>query len=967
MWLGLLGPLQVRYDGKTVPVAAAKQRVVLAALLAQANLVVPVEDLAVTVWDGAPPPAARVTLRNYVKRLRQGLGSEIGGRIQTRDPGYLMEVGDDELDLLRFMKLCEVGGTAVRAGRWKQGQEVLGHGLDLWRGPPLADVPSEMLRSREIPRLDQLRLQAWEWHTDAALNLGRHDDLVGRLRTLVDAHPLRERFHAQLMLSLYRCGRQAEALAAYHDARGKLIDDLGVEPGAELQELQQRILAADPLLWAIPSAPGGAEAGPPMLPSHQSGGPAVTRTGAGGQVRPAAGPPRPRQLPASVRHFAGRAAELRELTSLLRHSAGPAGIVVISAIGGCAGVGKTALAVHWAHQVAKRFPDGQLYVNLRGYDPSLAPMEPSEAISGFLSALDVPRARVPVTLEEQAALFRTLLAGRRMLVVLDNARDGAQVRPLLPGSQESMVVVTSRSALIGLIATEGAKPLVVDLLTEAESAELLAGRLGEQRLSAEPDAARELIWLCGRLPLALSVAAARAAASPQAGLASLVTELSTARRPLDVLDGDDPLASVRTVLSWSYDRLSEPAARMFRLLGVHPGPDITEAAAASLADVPQPKARRALDELCQAQSLTEHAPGRFAFHDLLRAFAAEKAGQCDSAGARRTAVRRILDHYLLTAHRAERLLYPMRDSIILGSSRAGRRPERIGGPVQALAWLEAERRVLLAVAGLAAEAGFDAYAEKIPWLLGVFLERQGHWHDWFAGQQIALTAAERAKDEAGVARSHRGISAHLIVTGSYEDAYGHLAIALEIEQRLGNQHAQAAIHLSFGRALDRQGRYSAALGHSRQAVELYQVVGERSGQAAALNAVGWCYTQLGQHREALASCQEAVAFYRELGDRHGEAATWDSLGYAHYRLGQHGEAATCYQRALEFLSNLGDRHHQAVTLVHLGDAQAALGDRGAASHAWDQALGILTEVGHPDAEQVRAKLDRIRVTARHSD
>ena len=456
----------------------------LAALLFRANQVVPVDELAETLWDGEWPATARVTVRNYVKRLRQALGDVDRSRIVTRADAYLIRVAAGELDLARFEELRGRAGVCARAGRWEEASAALHAALALWRGQPLAGVPSEVLARREWPRLAELRLQAIEDQIEADLQLGRHAELIAGLRQLTEGEPFRERLHELLMLALYRAGRQADALEAYRQARRTLAGELGIEPGPGLRGLHQRILAADPAL------------ADPQLPALSSPSPV------------------PRQLPAGVRHFVGRREEIGLLSALIEETSGAVGTVVISAIGGTAGVGKTALAVHWAHQVVGRFPDGQLYVNLRGFEPSGTPVTPDEAIRAFLAALGVPDERIPAGLEAQAALYRSLLAGKQMLVVADNARNEAQVRPLLPASPGCLVLITSRRQLSGLAVAEGAHAITLDVLGEADARQLLARRLGAGRVAAEPGPAGELIGLCARLPLALAVTAARAAARP---------------------------------------------------------------------------------------------------------------------------------------------------------------------------------------------------------------------------------------------------------------------------------------------------------------------------------------------------------------------------------------------------------------------------------------------------------------------
>ena len=608
----LLGPLVVRSGDGLLPIPHGKQRTLLAALLAHAGEVIPADELAELLWEGSPPLSARVTLQNYVKRLRQALRPGGAARLRTHHPGYVMDASADEVDLLRFDALCGAGHAAARRGDWNRAAAQLRTALSLWRGQPFGGVPSELLALTESPRLEEMRIDALETRIDADLHLGGHGQVIPGLRQLAAAEPLRERPRGLLMLALYRAGRPAEALAEYQDARRTLVRELGLEPGPRLRRLHQQILSADPGLDLPAAAP--APAAPPAGPDPWP--PRMTAPDRGTLV--------PRQLPAAVAHFTGRQAELNALTRQLDRPAGPGGAVTICTVVGTAGIGKTALALHWAHRVADRFGDGQLYANLRGFGPRVTPAHPGEVIRGFLGALGVPPARLPARLEAQAALYRSLLAGRSMLVVLDNARDAEQVRPLLPGSPACVVLVTSRSQLTGLVVAEGACPLSLDLLTEEDAAELLARRLGPARLSREPRAARELIGLCARLPLALAVVAGRAASRPDVPLGRIVSELHAAR--LDALATGEPATDLRAVLSWSYGRLTPPAAAMFRRLGRGPGPDITVASAASLARMDPRQARAALAELTRAHLIEEQAPGQFALYDLLRAYAVERAG-----------------------------------------------------------------------------------------------------------------------------------------------------------------------------------------------------------------------------------------------------------------------------------------------------------------------------------------------------
>ena len=666
----------------------------------------------------------------------------------------------------------------------------------------------------------------------------------------------------------------------------------------------------------------------------------------------------PRQLPASVRQFVGRDRELAALT-VLADQADRLGAVVISALGGMAGVGKTSLALHWAHQVARRFPDGQLYLNLRGFGPSGIPMPLVEAARCMLGALGVPAGQMPSGVEAQAALYRSLVAGRRMLVVLDNARDEGQVRPLLPGSPGCLVVVTSRSHLTGLVAVEGACALPLDVLTEAEAHELLAQRLGAARMKQEPGAAAELIELCARLPLALAVAAARVSGRPRLRLSSFAAELKDARQRLDALDTGDQLASVRAVLSWSLTDLSAPAVRMFELLAVHPGPDITIQAAASLAGIGPVQGGRALAELTRGHLLAEPIPGRYAYHDLLRAYAAEQTATLGDQDARHAATGRMLDHYLHTAHAAALLLSSSRTPVTLAAARPGVTPEHLATYQQALNWFEAEHQVLLAATTLAAETGFDVHSWQLPWTMADFLDRRGYWHDCAALQRSALAAAARLGDTLGQAVAGRALGKACAWLTAYDQARVHLADSLRRYRQLGDRDGQARVHQSLNWVCERQARYGDALDHAEQALALFQALADQAGQAAALNAIGWCHVLLGAPEQARTFCQQALALNRERGNRRSEALTWDSLGYAEHQSGRLAEAAACYRRALSLFRECGDRFYEAEILTHLGDTRRAAGDPHEARAVWQEALDILGDLHHADANQVRVKLDQI--------
>jgi tetratricopeptide (TPR) repeat protein len=668
------------------------------------------------------------------------------------------------------------------------------------------------------------------------------------------------------------------------------------------------------------------------------------------RAEPSAPAPRwsvPGQLPRAVRGFVGRAAERLVLDSLVGTAGDPAGSIVT--ITGSAGVGKTALAVHWAHLVADRFPDGQLHVNLRGFDPSASPMTPDDAVRGFLDALDIPAQRVPVDLAAQAALYRSLLAGKRVLVVLDNARDAEQVRPLLPGAPGCLIVVTSRSQLPGLIAAEGAHPLVLDLLTPAEARQLLSRRLGPERVDAEPQAVEAIITWCARLPLALTIVAARAATHPQFPLAALAEELRQVSGGLDAFTDAEPATDIRAVFSWSYHTLSAPAARLFRLLSLHPGPDVTAPAAASLAGVPTTQERRLLAELTRAHLVEEHTPGRYTFHDLLRAYATELANTHDNDTDRRAALTRLFDLYLATAAAAMDTLHP---------AETHRRPRIpppatpipvLADPDTALAWLDTERPTLVAVAAHTANHDWPTHTTRLATTLNRYLDG-GHYTDALAVHTHALHAAQHTGDPAGQADALNSLGATHGQLGRFGPAAEHFQRALTLFGRAGDPVGQARALGNLGIIEQRLGRYREAADHHEQALALFQQAGDRTGEARALTNLGEVEAWLGRNRPAADHHEHALALFRQAGDRTGEAHALNSLGDVEAQLGRNQPAADHLHQALALFQQFGDRAGEAWTLDSLGTLHTCLGQPAQAAEHHRQALAIFRETGDRDGE-----------------
>ena len=591
----LLGVVDVRMGPYAIPITAAKQRVVLAVLLLNANRVVSTRELIRYVWDSKPPASARITVQNYVMRLRRSLDD--GGALSTRPDGYLIRADTAQLDVLRFSELIASADVARADGDLRRTTARLREALALWRGQALADVPSESLRREVLPVLAEQRMRAVEARVDADLRLGHHRGLVAELRELTSQHPLRERFWAQLMLALHRSARQAEALDAYRRLRVVLADELGLGPTEELRELHQAILA-DARLLSRPPERGPVTIGLP--------------------------PPVPRQLLARPRSFVGRAPELRRLDRLLQEHGGGPSRTRVATISGIGGIGKTWLALHWAHENVENFPDGQLYVNLHGFDPSRAPMDPQVALLGFLDALGVDPGSVPERFDDQAALYRQLIARRRLVILLDNARDRAQVAALLPDGP-SCALVTSRRRLADFSTDQETVGLTLDVLDDTDARALLDAAVGGARIAAEPTAVAEFIRCCAGLPLALGVLAARTTARPDFPLSWLAEELADVATRLDALDSGERATNLRSVFASTLSALTADAADLFRLLGRAPRPEISLSAVARLARQPIGPTRDLLAGLEAVHLLVQRRPGRYHMHELVHLYAIEQA------------------------------------------------------------------------------------------------------------------------------------------------------------------------------------------------------------------------------------------------------------------------------------------------------------------------------------------------------
>ncbi|MEV0384999.1 BTAD domain-containing putative transcriptional regulator [Nonomuraea sp. NPDC050643] len=970
MYFSVLGPVRVRRDDVEVPAGAPQQRLLLALLLAHAGQPVPLDEIIEVMWGQDPPASAVNIVHRHVGMVRRllepGLPRMAAGRwLLPESGGYRLDVGVETLDLLAFRHLLTQAREAGRDGRPERAVERYAEALGLWRAPTTAGLPAEVQGHAVFAALDRERLAAAKEAADAALRYGLVAPLLPGLQRLADEHPLDEPLQSRVVLALWATGHQAAALEAYERARARLADELGVDPSPELRAAHLRALNARP----VPATPDEGPAGVGTAPAHEGsgaraaegrGGDGSTTPAAGGRGRDGSGAPVaravPAQLPVDLAAFVGRRHELARVVSLLPGDERVPPATEIQVIGGMAGIGKTTLAVHLAHQVAHRFPDGQLYVNLRGFGPSGTAVDPAEAIRGFLQALGTDQRHVPAGLEARSGLYRTLLSGRRMLIVLDNARDVGQVRPLLPGTAGCLVLVTSRDRLSGLVARDGARPLTLDLLSGTDAREFLARRLGEARLAREPRAVEDIVERCGRLPLALAIVAARAAMNPTFPLTAVAAELRATAGHLDAFADPDAAADVRAVFSWSYRALSPDAARLFRLLSLHPGPDIALPATASLAGVPVRRARSLTAELAHAHLVTEHVSGRYVLHDLLRVYAAELADAHDPPEEQAAARRRNLDHYLHTAHAAARSYTKTLVPVQLPRAEPGVTPEAVADHRRALAWFHDERPVLLEVIPGAAAGGHHRHTWQLVWALEFFFDRLGHWDEALALARTAMDSAARLHDPTALAHAHRGLARACNLLRRDDDSRTHLRLALELFRQAGdvNGHASTLHYLGF--LAERLGHNEEALRSSEQALALYEAADDRLGQAMTLNSIGYLHGLLGHPGTALPFCRQALRLFQELDDPHGEAAAWDSLGHTHYQLGELQEAISCYLSSLDLFRAQGSRRFEAVILDHLGDARHEAGELDAARHAWQDAITLYREIDPPAADRIRPKL-----------
>jgi DNA-binding SARP family transcriptional activator len=904
---GLLGVVEAHVGAEPVDLGHARQRWVLAALLADANRPVSIDRLTERVWADDPPYRARRLLASYLSRLRRVLAVAGGVDIRHGPGGYMISLPAKAVDVFRFREL-------VARARTERRLTLFDEALALWRDDAIAglDTPwADTVRQT----LGTERLLAQLDRADLVLARGDHNAVLAETSERAVAHPLDERIAGQLMLASYLAGQQAGALMEFERIRRRLADEFGADPGLVLRRLHERILTTDP------------------------------------ELAPRRDTSVPHQLPASPRWFVGRDAELAVLDEVMTGGTGTVAVVAISGVGG---VGKTSLALRWAHRNLARFPDGQLYVNLRGFDPTWSPLRPEVVVSQFLDALGVPPAALPADPEGRFALYRSRAVGRRLLVVLDNARDAGQVEPLLPGSETCAVIITSRNRP-GSLGVRGTHLLDLTVFAELEARELLTRHLGTERVSAEPAVVDDFVRWSGGLPLAVSIVASRAGANPRFRLEVLARELADTSARLDALDAGDLTTNVRAVFSWSYRALDPEAARVFRLLGAAPESDLSLTAAAALLGLPLQRTRAALRQLVGAHLLQEHVPGRYRMHDLVWLYADELVTEHE----RQEVLRRLVDFYLHTAMAADRLLRPERRPIELPPLPGCPSPP-LTDRASAVAWFAGEHRCLMAALDSAVRRGAHEDVWRLAWCVSGFHVLRGQLLEDLTAWRAGLAAAEAIGRPEPQAVASMYLGAAYMRVGSHEMAERHVWAALSFARQVGSPDLVADAERALGWVLGQGGALVNALLHTSEALKYYSATGNGLRQADALNSLGWYAAQLGLLAAGRAYCEQALVLCRRHDHCRGETVTLDSLGYIAQELGEYEVALSQYGSALALARETDDVYDEAGILANLGDTHSALGNADAARQAWEQARELYrTHQRTQDVDRLDGKLGAV--------
>ncbi|WP_436502221.1 BTAD domain-containing putative transcriptional regulator [Actinokineospora sp. HUAS TT18] len=892
--VSVLGPLTVEFGDRPVELAALKPRSLLGLLALRAGATVRHTEIIDVLWGDDPPDSCLSLVHTYVSRLRRALagsGKAAAEVIASAPGGYRLDLGTDQLDLARFDDLV-TQAQALRGGQPDRAADHFEHALACWRGPLLADLPARLRQHPVAVAIAARRREAAIAHADLGLELGRYDEVVSSTRGLTHDEPLHEGLHARLILGLAGTGEQAAALGVFADIRDRLDNELGVEPGQEIRAAHLKVLRSGDTEHLAPRPPA--------------------------------------QLPAETPGFVGRVAAIDRLDALLpevdRHS-------VIIAVSGSAGVGKTALAVRWAHRVRSRFPDGQLSVNLHGF-ASANPPTTHEVLVRFLHALGVPPERVPADPDEAAGLYRTMLTGKRVLILLDNAATAEQIRPLVPGSAGCLILVTSRERLTGLTARDGAHQVPLDVLAPQESVDLIGRLVGVARARREARAAAEMADTCAHLPLALRIAGANLAIRPLTSVADYTRELRDRGRMAGLTVAGDESAAVRVAFDLSYARLTPAARRLFRLLGLVPGGDIDPRGASALTDTPVEEAARLLRVLDHGNLIREHAPGRYTFHDLLREYAANRAGHADESDDRTSALTRLFGYYLRSVRAHSATLWQVEPTDTPG-----------GDEQAAITWLDTERANLVAATLKAGALGLPSYAWRFAEALRGYFINRGHGSDGIAVCTAALAAAKGAGDIDAEASVHELLGQIHGILSDYDNAGEHLRWALELSRSTGNRVIEASALYNLARNHSVCGRPAQALAVCEESLHIYRAIGNRRGEATALNYLGINSLLLGRPEDAVQRHTEALELSTRIGHRHMEAAAAQGLGLTYWALGDLARADECYRDSLAVCRKYGYRLGEVSMLVCLAETGCDMGTFADAHTLVGQALDQARALG----------------------
>ncbi|MFJ3895860.1 AfsR/SARP family transcriptional regulator [Streptomyces sp. NPDC090083] len=985
MWLTVMGPVRAWQDDTELELGPAKRQALLALLLVRSGQPTSLSTIIDVLWGQTPPSSAANVVYRHAAAVRRLLETpSVAGPSEDDTPatrlvrvsgGYRLDASPATLDLLRFRQLRGAAENMGGTGALRDTVRLLTRALRLSRGPTASGILPHIAQHPYFVAVDREYLTAVKEAAVIATAVGEPGSVLDILQPAAAQHPLDEILQAQLVRTLAATGRQAEALQAYHAVRARLDEQLGIAPGPELRSVHRDIMRRDAHTARLPS---------PAEPAE----PARTRP-----QEPRRSLLRPSQLPPDVPDFAGREAELARLDGLLpidapvpddaghlrpepgrthatgddHHHASPRPPVAII---GKPGAGKTALAVHWAHRVAPRFPDGQLHLDLRGLAPDRVQVTPGEAQRTFLAALGTPAEEIPDDQGARTDLYRGTIAGLRLLIVLDDVADADQIRPLLPGAPGPLVLVTSRDRLDGLVTLEGARPVELADMSPAEAREALVRRLDSRRTGRPQDAGDrvdsidDIAAACARPPLASVVAGAPSPLRTDGDIPCVASEFRARTVTLDAFS-ESGHADIRSVFAWSYQQLAPDTARMFRLLALHPGFGIAATTAASLAGAPLELARELLAELARAQLLTEEAPDLYVLHDLLAAYARELLRDTDRDGQRGLSIRRMLDHYVHTARAAATRLAPRRtEQWPLPRIQPRTTPEPIPDPERATDWLDRLLLpVLIPVAGEAATRGLHAHVCQLGLTLEVQLDRRARWDEQLALQKICLLSAEAQGDLWAAAHAHRALGFAQGRLGRPVEARTHLFRALSLFTEADDPRGQGATHRVLAFQANTAVRHDRALDHYGQALALYRGAGDTPGESSALNGIGRTLVLKGDHHAALDHCARAVELSGAAGDLNGQAAAHDGLGHAHHHLGEYDRALSHYRRALGLYRELSDRSLEADVLVHVGQTQHAQGYDDLAAESWERALSLLDALRHPEAGALRRRLAGLRAAA----